>query len=61
MLQGYTGLIYAALILVGLAALMLLTTRPAFRSVLDEVEGWLRDSDPTPGAGERPVDAGDPR
>jgi hypothetical protein len=36
-LQGYTGLIYSLEILLGLAVLMVLTTRPAFRSTLSQL------------------------
>lgn len=36
-LQGHTGLIYALEILVGLGVLMVLTTRPAFRAIIDKL------------------------
>lgn len=37
-LQNYTGLIYSLEILAGLALLMVLTTQPAFRSILGQLE-----------------------
>jgi hypothetical protein len=37
-LQNYTGLIYSLEILAGLALLMVLTTRPAFRAILGQLE-----------------------
>lgn len=39
--QNHTGLIYSLEILLGLAVLMQLTTRPAFREVLAEIETLL--------------------
>ncbi len=39
-LQGYTGLIYALEILIGLAVVMYLTTRSYFRDLLDEIENF---------------------
>ena len=41
-LQNYTGLIYSLEILGGLAFLMLLTTRPAFRSILYQIETFVQ-------------------
>jgi hypothetical protein len=39
--QNHTGLIYSLEILLGLAVLMQLSTRPAFREALAEIEGLL--------------------
>ncbi len=39
--QQHTGLLYSILILIGLAALMLLSTQPAFRAVLSQVEAAI--------------------
>jgi hypothetical protein len=41
-LQNYTGLIYSLEILAGLALVMVLTTRPAFRSILYQLEAFLQ-------------------
>jgi hypothetical protein len=40
-LQGYTGLIYALEILLGLAALMFISTMPSFRNVMGQLESDL--------------------
>jgi len=41
-LQNYTGLIYSLEILLGLALLMVLTTRPAFRTILYQLEAFVQ-------------------
>jgi hypothetical protein len=41
-LQSYTGLIYSLEILAGLALVMVFTTRPAFRSILYQLEAFLQ-------------------
>jgi hypothetical protein len=41
-LQGYTGLIYTLEILAGLGLVMLLTTRPTFRAMLQQLEAFAR-------------------
>ena len=41
-LRNYTGLIYSLEILAGLALVMVLTTRPAFRSILYQLEAFLQ-------------------
>jgi len=41
-LRNYTGLIYSLEILAGLALVMALTTRPAFRSILYQLEAFLQ-------------------
>jgi len=44
-LQSYTGLIYSLEILTGLALLMLLTTRPAFRTILYQLEAFAQSKE----------------
>jgi len=41
-LQRFTGLIYSLEILAGLALVMLLTTKPAFRSILYQLESFAQ-------------------
>ena len=44
-LQNYTGLIYSLEILMGLALLMVLTTRPAFRTILYQLEAFAQSKE----------------